>query len=436
MALTCFPLPSGGLLAVQAIIMGMTSPTTAYHEVELNFPILLLLMFMVAAVYFMKEMLGLIFTKLVVAVQSKVLLSLIFCFLGAFLAAFLDALTVTAIIITVITGFYAVYQKFTETCTDACPITYEQFKGFLRNITMHGAIGTALGGTFTLVSQPQNLLIGKIMEWDFITFTLMCLPIALPTLIVGLITCVVLEVFGKTKIVRAIGYGYTLPESCFNVLDKYVKDEMAAIDKRMAMRLGVQAFVGVCLMLMLIFHVAEVGMIGLTVVILCSAFNGVTDEHTFGEAFKGAMPFVGLLVVFFTIVAVIHDQNLFGPAISMVFALEGKNQLLALFAANGIITMVSDNVFVATVFITEVKKAYEAGSVNSREWYEKLAVIVNMGTNIPAVATPNGQAAFLFLLTSSLAALIKLSYFEMLKLAFPYFITMTTTATLAVIFLL
>ena len=28
---------------------------------------------------------------------------------------------------------------------------------------------------------------------------------------------------------------------------------------------------------------------------------------------------------------------------------------------------------------------------------------INTGTNIPSVATPNGQAAFLFLLTSSLS---------------------------------
>jgi hypothetical protein len=35
---------------------------------------------------------------------------------------------------------------------------------------------------------------------------------------------------------------------------------------------------------------------------------------------------------------------------------------------------------------------------------------VNTGTNIPSVATPNGQAAFLFLLTSAIAPLIRLGY--------------------------
>ena len=45
--------------------------------------------------------------------------------------------------------------------------------------------------------------------------------------------------------------------------------------------------------------------------------------------------------------------------------------------------------------------------------FELLAVAINTGTNLPSVATPNGQAAFLFLLTSSLAPLIKLSYGRM-----------------------
>ena len=71
--------------------------------------------------------------------------------------------------------------------------------------------------------------------------------------------------------------------------------------------------------------------------------------------------------------------------------------------------MISDNVFVATVYITEIEQAL-ADSVISREQFDMLAVAINTGTNIPSVATPNGQAAFLFLLTSALAPLIRLSY--------------------------
>jgi NhaB family Na+:H+ antiporter len=52
------------------------------------------------------------------------------------------------------------------------------------------------------------------------------------------------------------------------------------------------------------------------------------------------------------------------------------------------------------------------------------------------VATPNGQAAFLFLLTSALAPLIRLSYGTMVYMALPYTVTMTTAGLLAVIYLL
>ncbi|WP_252495680.1 hypothetical protein, partial [Escherichia coli] len=49
-----------------------------------------------------------------------------------------------------------------------------------------------------------------------------------------------------------------------------------------------------------------------------------------------------------------------------------------------------------------------------------LAVAINTGTNLPSVATPNGQAAFLFLLTSSIAPLVRLSYGRMVWMALPY----------------
>jgi NhaB family Na+:H+ antiporter len=59
-----------------------------------------------------------------------------------------------------------------------------------------------------------------------------------------------------------------------------------------------------------------------------------------------------------------------------------------------------------------------------------------MGTNIPAMATPNGHAALLFLLTSALAPLLGLSYFRMLLLALPYTIVMTFTGAAALYFFL
>ena len=60
---------------------------------------------------------------------------------------------------------------------------------------------------------------------------------------------------------------------------------------------------------------------------------------------------------------------------------------------------------------------------------------VNTGTNIPSIATPNGQAAFLFLLTSALAPLIRLSYDRMVIMALPYTVTMTLTGLLSLIYI-
>ena len=105
------------------------------------------------------------------------------------------------------------------------------------------------------------------------------------------------------------------------------------------------------------------------------------------------------------------------------------------FIANGVLSMISDNVFVATVYISEVKNALDAGEI-TREQFDLLAVAINTGTNIPSVATPNGQAAFLFLLTSALAPLIRLSYGRMVWMALPYTIVMTITGLLAVVYLL
>jgi NhaB family Na+:H+ antiporter len=71
--------------------------------------------------------------------------------------------------------------------------------------------------------------------------------------------------------------------------------------------------------------------------------------------------------------------------------------------------------------------------VIDRSQFDALAVAINTGTNIPSVATPNGQAAFLFLLTSTLAPLIRLGYGRMVWMALPYFVVMTVTGLVAVL---
>ena len=168
---------------------------------------------------------------------------------------------------------------------------------------------------------------------------------------------------------------------------------------------------------------------------LATSLAGVTEEQRLGKAFESALPFTALLVVFFAIVAVLHDQHMFEPVITAVLQLEVRAQTAMFYLANAALSAISDNVFVATIYITEVKAALLEGTI-TREQFESLAIAINTGTNIPSVATPNGQAAFLFLLTSALAPLIRLSYGRMLWMALPYAVTMTLTGLWAVAYLI
>ena len=110
MALKCYPLQPGGLLAIEAVILGLTSTETIYYEISENLKVILLLIFMVAGIYFMKNLMLTIFTKLLLSIRSKTFLSLLFCASAAILSAFLDALTVTAVLIGVMIGFYRIYH--------------------------------------------------------------------------------------------------------------------------------------------------------------------------------------------------------------------------------------------------------------------------------------------------------------------------------------
>lgn len=438
MALKCYPLQPGGLLAIEAVILGLASPEMVFVEAEHNFPVIMLLMFMVAGIYFLREMLLYTFTKILLGVRSKVLLSVMFSFAAAFLSAFLDALTVTAVIITVAVGFFGVYHKVAsgkafnldhdhstdDEVAELHRADLEQFRSFLRSLMMHGAVGTALGGVTTLVGEPQNLLIAEIMDWNFTEFFLQMAHISMPVLVVGLITCVMLEV------TKSFGYGTQLSPKVREVLEAYDDDMSEKRSKRDTTVIIVQAVVGLALVVALGRHLAEPGIVGLMVIVLATAFNGVTEEHRIGHAFEEALPFTALLVVFFAIVAVIDNQGLFTPIIDWVRTYEGKTQEALFFAANGLLSMISDNVFVATVYINEVNEIYQAGEI-TRTQFDALAVAINTGTNIPSVATPNGQAAFLFLLTSALAPLIRLSYGRMVVMAIPYTITMSITGLLA-----
>ena len=424
MALNCYPLQPGGLIAIESVLMGLTSTKNIYHEVALNLKVILLLVFMVAGIYFMKDFLLFIFTKLLVNIKNKRTLSVLFVISAAVLSAFLDALTVTAVLIAVAVGFYYVFQEAKKSESDL-----EEFKSFLRNLLMHGAVGTALGGVSTIVGEPQNLLIGSIAGWNFLEFFIQMLPISLPVFIFGLITCYLIEKF------KIFGYGAELSSDVRSIIENFGKEEDLKRTSNDKAKLIVQFTVVIILILSLAFNVASVGLIGLMVIVLLTAFNGIIEEHKLGKAFEEALPFTSLLVVFFVIVAVIHDQHLFSPVIGYVLSLNFELQVPMFFLANGILSMISDNVFVATIYISEVKEALDTGLIN-REQFDLLAIAINTGTNLPSVATPNGQAAFLFLLTSSIAPLIGLSYFRMVMMALPYTIVLTVVGLLSVIYFL
>ena len=441
MALKCYPLQSGGLLAIQILALGLTTPHNAYHEVEQNLEVVLLLVFMVAGIYFMKPLLMFIFSKVFTKIKSKLILSLLFVFLAAVLSAFLDALTVTAVLISVAVGFYGVYHKIhsiAESDFDSDGIvdrkelsgeTLEEFKSFLRSLIMHGVVGTALGGVCTLVGEPQNLLIGEKLGWDFIQFFKVMSPVTVPVLIAGLATTVVLE---KAKV---FGFGGQLPDVARKIIENYTEEQDSIRTDKQKYALKVQGFAAILLIAGLALHIAPVGFIGLALIIFQTAFTGIIEEHALGKSFEEALPFTGLLVVFFVVVAMIHDQHLFTPIIDWALSLPTSQQPPMFYLANGILSMISDNVFVATVYIGEVKQAFDAGTI-TREQFETLAVAINTGTNLPSVATPNGQAAFLFLLTSALAPLIGLSYMKMVKMALPYTIVLGVTGLIGVVYFL
>ena len=200
MALKCYPLQPGGLITIEACFYGLCDMAHVKDEIAVNLEVILLLMFMVAGIHFVRDLLLFIFTKLLVKVRSHKLLIFIFCFMGAFLAAFLDALTVVAVVIAICMGMYALYHQ--TICGDAAtsrlsddrfvPKLYqkdlEEFRAFLRGILMQAACGTAIGGVCTLVGQPQNLLVGGVAGWSFGEFALRAAPVSVPIIIFGFAT--------------------------------------------------------------------------------------------------------------------------------------------------------------------------------------------------------------------------------------------------------
>ncbi len=437
MSLDSYPLEPGGMLVIEACFLGMTTMDAVTKEIGANLEVLLLLMFMVAGIHFVRDFLLFFFTKLLVKVRSRVLLAFLFCFLCGAISAFVDALTVLAIIISTCVALYNLYVETVSGKSTALfrrddsliPEEYrhdvEQFRAFLKSILMHAAVGTTIGGVCTIVGEPQNLIIGSVAGWNFRDYAIRMCLVSAPVVVFGLLTCVICEKFSL------FGYGASMPESVYKVLKERDEKTSASFSRRDKLNLIIQGLCLVWLILALAFHLASVGLIGLSVVIFATTLCGVSSEGEIGQAFTESMPFCALLCVFFAVVCVISHNGLFDPIIAWVLSTPEDLHMPIFYMANGIISSVSDNVFVATIYIEQVRDAVLSGAV-SPEQFDELAIAINAGTNLPSVATPNGQSAFLFLLTSPLAPLIRLPYFRMMWMALPYTIVLTLVGLVCV----
>lgn len=434
MSLKCFPLQPGGLLALQVLAMQLTDSHHVYEEVEHGLPVILLVIFMVAGVHFLREMLFKFINKVLLGIKSRIVMNVTTIIVVAILSAFLDALTILAVLIAIATTFYDVYEKVVSKIgySDAPDSEdghinelhredLDAFRAFLRGLLMHGAIGTAIGGVCTLVGEPENIVIGSAAEWDFVTFATMVGPATMPTLFAGVFTCFLLEKLGW------FGYGAALPDAVRQILADEDAKIQAKATKGDTLVIYFQLVVAILMIIALSLHLAEIGLIGLAVIILASSMIGVTDEHSIGQAFTEGLPFASLLVVFYVIVAMINSQEMFVPVMDWVLAMEGSQQVFMVFLTNGLLSAISDNVFVATIYMNQITPLMEQGLM-SREIFEAQSVAVVMGTGIPSMSTPNGQAAFLFLLMSSIAPRIRLGYGRMVYMALPYFLVCTSVA--------
>ena len=204
----------------------------------------------------------------------------------------------------------------------------KQFQWFLRSLLMHGAVGTALGGCMTMVGEPQNIVIARVVGWNFGEFFWQMLPVSGLALPVGLVTCVGVEMTGVCT------YGAAMPAHVRQVLTVFAQEEYGKIRNLEKAELAIQGLGALLLVFGLSFHVAEVGFIGLAVGCIVTAFNGITEEHEVADAFLEAMPFVSLLVVFFGVVAIIQDQEIFVPLFDAVLDMPSNAQPALVFIAN------------------------------------------------------------------------------------------------------
>ncbi len=106
-------------------------------------------------------------------------------------------------------------------------------------------------------------------------------PVTLPVMVCGLLTCLLVEKY------RLFGYGEPLPPTVRKVLQEF---DVAAAPAQPSGATAADCPCSWRLADRSPGTPAEVGLIGLSVIILATTFTGVTDEHAIGKAFTEALP--------------------------------------------------------------------------------------------------------------------------------------------------
>ena len=78
---------------------------------------------------------------------------------------------------------------------------------------------------------------------------------------------------------RWFDYGFQLPDSVRLILVDFETEQQTRRNSGDTAKLIIQAIAGIWLIFALAFHLAEVGIIGLTVIVFITAFNGIIEEH-------------------------------------------------------------------------------------------------------------------------------------------------------------
>ncbi len=146
----------------------------------------------------------------------------------------------------------------------------------------------------TVVGEPQNLIIAEQAKMELYGIFL--------TYGTRDYSCIYLRITHLAFLSRKFklfGYGEKLPDEVWKILSDLDRTNSEKMSKQDKIKLGMQALIAIWLILGLAFHLATVGLIGLSIIIFASSFTGVTDEHTIGKAFQESLPFTALLLYSF-----------------------------------------------------------------------------------------------------------------------------------------